>query len=150
MYDIITNIPYKNIVSAAEILGVTPSHLIGWKNDSIQTVAPSLLSANRIKECRTRNGYTQDALAERLGLQKSAIAKYENGRVSNIKRSTIEEMALLFHCSPAYLMGWEDSNSNSLNQGILPLAQIYETDSFSETELDEIKAFIDFVKSRRK
>ena len=46
--------------------------------------------AQRIKQRRISMGYTQDELASKLGLQKSAIAKYENGRVENIKRSIIE------------------------------------------------------------
>ena len=39
--------------------------------------------ADRIKERRTSMNYTQEELAQKLGLQKSAIAKYENGRVVN-------------------------------------------------------------------
>lgn len=64
--------------------------------------------ANRIKRCRTDKNMTQEELAEKLGLKKSAIAKYENGRVENIKRSTIEEMSNIFNCKPSYLMGWDD------------------------------------------
>ncbi len=63
--------------------------------------------AERIKERRTAMGLTQEELGEKLGLQKSAIAKYENGRVENIKRSIILDMAKALNCSPSYLMGWE-------------------------------------------
>lgn len=35
------------------------------------------LMAQRIKELRTKKGLSQEQLAELLGLQKSAIAKYE-------------------------------------------------------------------------
>lgn len=59
--------------------------------------------AERIKERRIFMGYTQEELGEKLGLQKSAIAKYENGRVENIKRSVISNMAKILDCSPAYL-----------------------------------------------
>lgn len=55
---------------------------------------------------------TQEELANKLGLQKSAIAKYENGRVENIKRSVISDMATILECSPSYLMGWEDTLSD--------------------------------------
>ena len=67
--------------------------------------------AIRIKKCRLENNLTQEELAEKLGLKKSAVAKYENGRVENIKRSTIEEMARIFDCTPSYLMGWDDMNT---------------------------------------
>lgn len=64
--------------------------------------------SERIKERRIFMGYTQEELGEKLGLQKSAIAKYENGRVENIKRSVIANMAKVLNCSPSYLMGWDE------------------------------------------
>ena len=63
----------------------------------------------RIKERRLVMNYTQEELAEKLGLQKSAIAKYENGRVENIKRSIILKMATILECTPTYLMGWDEA-----------------------------------------
>lgn len=62
----------------------------------------------RIKERRIALHYTQEELAQKLGLQKSAIAKYENGRVENIKRSIIALMSDVLECSPSYLMGLDD------------------------------------------
>lgn len=62
----------------------------------------------RIKELRIEKGLTQEELAEKLGMQKSAIAKYENGRATNLKRSTIEKMCEIFDCSPSYLLGVKD------------------------------------------
>lgn len=67
----------------------------------------------RIKERRLSLRMTQEDLANKLGLQKSAIAKYENGRVENIKRSVIIEMSKILRCSPAYLMGWDSSEDDS-------------------------------------
>ena len=64
---------------------------------------------DRIKERRQALHYTQEQLAEKLGLQKSAIAKYENGRVENIKRSVISKMAEVLECSPCYILGFTDT-----------------------------------------
>lgn len=47
----------------------------------------------KIKEARIAKGLTQEELGNLVGLQKSAIAKYENGRVVNIKRSTLQKLA---------------------------------------------------------
>lgn len=47
----------------------------------------------KIKEARMAKGLTQEELGNIVGLQKSAIAKYENGRVVNIKRSTLQKLA---------------------------------------------------------
>ena len=47
----------------------------------------------KIKTARLAKGMTQEELGEILGVQKSAIAKYENGRVVNIKRSTLKKIS---------------------------------------------------------
>lgn len=47
----------------------------------------------KIKTARLEKGLTQEELGKIVGLQKSAIAKYENGRVVNIKRSTLQKLA---------------------------------------------------------
>lgn len=48
----------------------------------------------KIKNARLAKGMTQAELGEIVGVQKSAIAKYESGRVVNIKRSTLQKLAL--------------------------------------------------------
>ena len=47
----------------------------------------------KIRQARIAKGLTQEELGNLVGLQKSAIAKYENGRVVNIKRSTLQKLA---------------------------------------------------------
>ena len=48
----------------------------------------------KIKEARIAKGMTQEELGKILGVQRSAIAKYEKGRVVNIKRSTLQKLAV--------------------------------------------------------
>ena len=64
-----------------------------------------------IRNERKKAGLTQEELAEKLGIQKSAVAKYESGRVENVKRSSIQKMSEIFGCDPAYLMGFRDNSS---------------------------------------
>lgn len=47
------------------------------------------MTGERIKKLRKEKGLTQQQLGEMLGVQKSAIAKYENGRVPNLKKETL-------------------------------------------------------------
>ena len=47
----------------------------------------------KIREARIAKGMTQEELGKVLGVQRSAIAKYEKGRVVNIKRSTLQKLA---------------------------------------------------------
>jgi transcriptional regulator with XRE-family HTH domain len=48
----------------------------------------------KIKEARIAKGLTQAELGKLVDKQKSAIAKYECGRVKNIKRSTLQKLAV--------------------------------------------------------
>lgn len=77
--------------------------------------------AERIKERRKAMGYTQTELGEKLGLQASAIAKYENGRVKNMKRSIIASMANVLECSPTYLMGLDYEEKITTLDNVYPI-----------------------------
>jgi len=48
---------------------------------------------NKIKTARLAKGFTQEELGNLIGVQKSAVAKYENGRVVNIKRSVLAKIS---------------------------------------------------------
>lgn len=63
---------------------------------------------NRIKELRIAAGLTQTELGDQLGIGSSAVAKYEKGRVKNIKQSTIAKMADIFGCTPSHVMALDD------------------------------------------
>lgn len=64
---------------------------------------------SRIRTRRLALGMTQQELAEELGVEKSAIAKYETGRVSIIERATWIKMANVLQCSIPYLMGVDEA-----------------------------------------
>ena len=99
--------------------------------------------STRIKEERLKHGLTQDQLAALLGVQKSAIAKYENGRVENIKRSTIQKMAYIFGCDPCYLLAFNDSDNIPI-----PLSEkISRLDAIDQSKLD---AYLDGLLSQEK
>lgn len=58
----------------------------------------------KIKEARNLKGLTQSELGNMVGVQKSAIAKYESGRVVNIKRSTLQKIASALDIRPSELI----------------------------------------------
>lgn len=58
----------------------------------------------KIKKARLERGLTQQELGDIVGVQKSAIAKYENGRVVNIKRSTLQKIAKALSIRPSDLI----------------------------------------------
>lgn len=77
-----------------------------------------------IKYYRKKLDLTQEELGNYVGVQKSAIAKYENGRIENLKRSTIEKLSELFGILPSELLGISATNnvmSNTTNViGVVP------------------------------
>lgn len=76
-----------------------------------------------IRELRLKKGITQEELGRIIGVQKSAIRKYESGVVENIPRSSIQKMAEYFGVRPSYLMGWEDESTFDIFSipGITPI-----------------------------
>lgn len=60
--------------------------------------------SQKIKMLRTQKGLTQAELGKIIGVQNSAIAKYENGRVVNIKKDTLDKLAEALEVSPAELL----------------------------------------------
>ncbi len=59
---------------------------------------------DKIRIARMNKGMTQEELGKALGVQKSAIAKYENGRVVNIKRSTLKKISDVLGIAPSELI----------------------------------------------
>jgi transcriptional regulator with XRE-family HTH domain len=68
----------------------------------------------KIKEARNKKKLTQQELGELIGVQKSAIAKYESGRVVNIKRSTLQKIASALDMRPSELI-FESSPKDTAN-----------------------------------
>lgn len=66
-----------------------------------------MILLNRIKELRKLHNLTQEELGMKLGVQKAAVSKWENGDVLNIKTDCVQQMSDLFGVTPTYLMGWD-------------------------------------------
>ena len=64
--------------------------------------------AQRIKELRLQANMTLLELANKLGVSEGTVQRYESGNIKNLKYDTIVNLANVFGCTPAYLMGWDD------------------------------------------
>ncbi len=67
-----------------------------------------MTTGERIRQLRVEHQMTQEELGAKVGVQKAAIYKYENGLVVNLKRSILEKLAIALETTPTYLMGMED------------------------------------------
>ena len=63
-----------------------------------------LKTANRLQQLRKENGYSQDALAEKLGLSRQAISKWERGE-SSPDTDNLIALAELYHMTLDQLLG---------------------------------------------
>lgn len=66
-----------------------------------------------IRKTRMERGLTQEELADKVGVKKSAVAKWENGRVSEIKRSNLKNLADALGLNPNQLLGEHVNKSAS-------------------------------------
>ena len=80
------------------------------------------ITGDRIRQLRKQNGLTQTELGKIVGVQTSAIAKYERGEIVNLKRVTISKLANYFGVKPTYLMGMEDDPKSELKRETSPMA----------------------------
>lgn len=96
-----------------------------------------------LKKARIQKGITQKELAEKIGVAKSTYSLYESGnREPNVQN--IKKIADILDVSADELLGINDSVDTEI------LAAHFNGDEYTEEELDEIKAFAAFVRSKRK
>lgn len=71
----------------------------------------------RIADRRIQLGFTMDDVAQRIGVAKSTIQRYEKGQINKIKLPVIESIATVLSVSPDWLIGnTEDPTPNAINR----------------------------------
>lgn len=63
---------------------------------------------DRLKELRTENRLSMEAVAKAVGLSRTTVFRYENGTITNIPPETVQQLARYFGVSKPYMMGWSD------------------------------------------
>ena len=116
----------------------------------------------KIKKARLEKGYTQEELGNLIGVQKSAVAKYEKGRVVNIKRSVLAKISQVLEIPPVELVSDIEEKpvetANKLADWYLGL-EIKETDedvkmmleefySLDEQKKAQVREFVHFLSGR--
>ena len=69
--------------------------------------------ANKLRTKRLENNLSLQEVAEKLGISKVTVSRYETLDITNIPSDKIEGMAKLYNTTPAYLMGWEDKKEEN-------------------------------------
>lgn len=93
-----------------------------------------------LKIARERKGLSQKEISEIVGVAKSTYSLYESGnREPNVQ--TIKKIADVLNVTADELLGIDDQPQT--------LAAHFDGNEYTADELDEIKKFAEFVKSKR-
>ena len=65
----------------------------------------------KIRYLRLKQKLTLEAVGDIVGVGKSTVRKWESGEIANMRRDKIAKLAKALGTTPAYLMGWEDEES---------------------------------------
>ena len=91
-----------------------------------------------IKTRRLAIGLTLEEVAEKVGVSRATVSRWESGNISNMRRDKIAKLADALHTTPAYILGWSD-DPNPVIKKPAPIA---------ESELSDLqKQAIQFVLS---
>ena len=66
---------------------------------------------DRIRIRRKELGMTLLQLADAIGAKEATVQRWESGNTRTVKYETVEKLSKVLHCSPAYLMGWDDKEN---------------------------------------
>lgn len=80
---------------------------------------------NRIKYARNLRDATLDDIAQKIGVTKSTIQRYEAGKITTIKLPVVEAIALALNVNPSWVVGKSD-DMELPSQKVLKIMQYYD------------------------
>lgn len=70
----------------------------------------------RIRNLRVSHALTLKDVARRLGVTEATAQRYESNAIKAIPYEMIVKYAEIFHCTPSYIMGWEQEAPLELSE----------------------------------
>lgn len=74
----------------------------------------------RIKERRLKLEMSYQDLSDATGISKSTLQRYETGYIKKVPINQIEILAKALHTTPSYLMGWDNTVTESTSVTLTP------------------------------
>ena len=103
--------------------------------------------SNRLKMLRTKQNLSQRQMAEILGLETSSYGKYENSKAQP-PADKLQALAEFFDVSVDYLLGRTNVRKLNLPENVQVLQMAEEIDELSETQQQQLRDFLDYIKSK--
>ena len=82
----------------------------------------------RIKERRIHLGLSAEDVAEKLNINRATVYRYESSYIEKLPVTIIEPLARVLKTTPAYLMGWTDTETQKKNDIISDIILRLRTD----------------------
>lgn len=73
-----------------------------------------MTTAERIKQRRKDLGFRAEDVAERIGVSRSTMFRYENGEIEKLPINHLVPIAKALHTSVDYLMGWTEDEKEPI------------------------------------
>lgn len=70
----------------------------------------------RIKQRRKELNLSVDELAKKLGKNRATVYRYESNYIYNLPITVLEPLAAALECSPAYIMGWDETTADEITE----------------------------------
>ena len=74
----------------------------------------------KMRERRKFLKISADELGKKLGKDRSTIYRYENGDIESLPMEILGTIATALETTPAYLMGWEEKPTPTIDVASLP------------------------------
>ena len=100
---------------------------------------------DRIKSRRSELGLTLEEIANRVGVSRATVLRWEEGTIQNMGRDKIASLAAALHVTPAYLMGWTDDPGVQMEHDLASA-----TADFTPEEIQSMLNYAAFLKSQRR
>ncbi|MEA4830074.1 MAG: helix-turn-helix transcriptional regulator [Enterococcus thailandicus] len=106
----------------------------------------------RMKTRRKELNISADIVAEKLGVSRSTIFRYEKGDIEKLPTNKLADIAEILQTTPAYLMGWDTDNEKKLISMYNQLSEIRQKKvyNFAENQLHEQNSIIPLNNSMEK
>lgn len=102
----------------------------------------------KIVELREARGMQQVELAEKIGITKQLLYKYEAGVITNIPSDNIARLARALEVSPSVLMGWDAKEKAPSEEGARYADLVKMLDTLPDEALDKVVDYVTMLVQR--
>lgn len=109
-----------------------------------------MTTADRIRERRKEIGISADTLAEKIGVSRSTIFRYESGQIEKMPLNHIEPIAIALNTTAGYLMFGDETIDDTKmlsisSDGELDMDVINSFQKLSPARQHELKRYLHFL-----